>query len=102
MDKIIPMLWIVFVFVFWFLLIKKLAWNRYAPVRTVRAEVFDKYKTDTVTRYPGTFKRDRYVVVFKTKATKLSFDVSEFSYNSYKLKDEGTLRYKGTRIISFE
>ena len=102
MDKVIAILWIVFVFVFWFLVIKKLICNRYAPIKTVKAEVFDKYEADTATKYPGAFNRKRYVVVFKTKDTKLSFDVSEFSYNNYRIKDKGTLRYKGNRIISFE
>lgn len=102
MDKIIPMLWMVFAFVFWFLLIKKLIWNRYSSIKTVKAEVFDKYVADAATKYPGTFNRKRYVVVFKTKDTKLSFDVSEFSYNNYRIKDKGTLSYKGKRIISFE
>lgn len=102
MDKVIAILWIVLLFLFWFLIIKKLVWNRYAPVKTVKAEVVDKYQSNTVTRHPGTFKRERYVVVFKTKNEKLSFDVSEFSYNSYSLKDKGMLRYKGNRIINFE
>lgn len=85
----------------WFMIIKKLVWSKYAPVKTVKAEVFDKYKTDTVSRIQGTFKRERYIVVFATGDKKLSFNVPEFSYGNYKIKDKGTLKYKGNQIISF-
>ena len=77
----------------WVLIIKKIIAAKFAPVRTVKAEVVDKYRTDMGAKVQGTFKRQRYIVVFKTKDKKLSFDVSEFSYNSYKIKKKGTLKY---------
>ncbi|MBQ2932952.1 MAG: DUF2500 family protein [Clostridia bacterium] len=86
----------------WFLIIKKIIADKLAPVKTVEAEVVDKYRTDIVSKVQGTFKRQRYIVVFKTKDKKLSFAVSEFSYNSYKIKTKGTLKYKGNRIVSFQ
>lgn len=86
----------------WFLIIKKLIWNKVAPVKTVKAEVVDKYKPNVISKYSGAFKREHYIVVFKTKDKKLSFDVSGFSYSNYTIKEKGTLKYKGTKIISFK
>ncbi len=86
----------------WFLIIKKLIWNKVAPVKTVKAEVVDKYKSDVVSKYPGAFKTEHYIVVFKTKDKKLSFEVSGFSYSNYTIKEKGTLKYKGMKIISFK
>ncbi len=102
MDNVINIFAIVLFLLCWFLTIKKLICNKVAPVNTVKAEVVDKYKSNIVSKYPGTFKRERYIVVFKTKHKKLSFDVSEFTYSSYKIKEKGTLKYKGIKIISFQ
>lgn len=85
----------------WILIIRKVIVNKYAVVKTVKAKVVDKYKPDIVSNYPGTFKPERYIVVFATKDKKLMFDVSEFSYNNYKINEKGILKYKGTKIISF-
>ncbi|MBE7053112.1 MAG: DUF2500 domain-containing protein [Ruminococcaceae bacterium] len=86
----------------WILIILKLMQSKFAPVKTVKAEVFDKYKPDVISKYPKNLKSKRYVVVFKTKDKKLSFNVSEFSYGNYKINEKGTLKYKGTKIISFK
>lgn len=86
----------------WFLIFKKIIWNKIAPVKTVKAEIIDKYVSDTVSRYPGTFKRERHIIMFSVNGKKLAFDVSEYSFNNYEIKDKGTLKYKGTRIITFK
>lgn len=86
----------------WILVIAKIVINRYATVKTVKAKLVDKYKPDIVSKYHGTFKQERYIVVFATNKKKLSFNVSEFSYSNYKINEKGTLKYKGTKIISFE
>lgn len=102
MNTVINIVSVIFLLVCWLLVIRKLILSRFAPVKTVKAEVIDKYKPEAVSRYQGTFKLENYVVVFKTKDKNLSFNVSEFSYNNYKIKDKGTLQYKGTKIISFK
>ena len=101
MAYIINVVLIVLVLVFWIFIIRKLIWNKFAPVKTVRAEVIDKYMAGTASKYPGIFKPKRYIIVFATKEKKLSFSVSEFSYQNYKIGEKGTLKYKGNRIISF-
>lgn len=47
-------------------------------------------------------QRESCVVVFKTKDKKLFFNVSEFLYGNYKIKQKGMLKYKGMKIISFK
>ena len=93
---------IVLVSVLWLLILRKIIVIRLASVKTVKAEVTDKYQTERVSRFPVTFAPVGFTVVFKVNDTKLSFSVSEFSYKSYKIKDRGTLKYRGNRIISFE
>ncbi len=102
MSNVINAIAIILCLLCWIFIIRKFIISRYSPVKTVSAKVVDKYKPDTVSKYPGTFKQARYVVVFEAKNKKLSFDVSEFSYNNYKIKEKGTLKYKGTKIISFQ
>ena len=101
MPNIINVIAITLFFLCWILIIRRFI-NRYAPIKTVKAEVIDKYKSDIVSKYPGTFKQERYIVVFAIKDKKLSFDVSGFLYENYKIKEKGTLKYKGTKIISFK
>ncbi len=86
----------------WILVLRKMMRNRFATVKTVQAKVVDRYQPDIVSNYPGTFKPERYIVVFETKEQRLSFDVSKFSYDNYRIQDQGTLKYKGTKIISFQ
>lgn len=85
----------------WFLIIKKFLLNNRKSVIAVKARVVDKYKSHIPSRYPGIAGEDRYVVVFETNNKRLSFNVSEFSCNNYRLGEKGTLRYKGSQIISF-
>ena len=89
------------VFACWLLIVIKFIKNKFASVKTVNAMVVDKYKTQTVSRIQGTFKSERYIVVFLVGNKKLAFDVSEFSFQGYKIKEKGTLKFKGNKIIDF-
>ena len=102
MSDIINVIAIILFLVCWALIIGKFIICRYATVKTVKAKVVDKYKLEIVSNYPETLKQTRYIVVFLTKDKKLSFDVSEFSYNNYRINDKGTLKHKGSKIISFQ
>ena len=101
MSYIVNTIAIILFLIYWILIIRKIIVNKYAPVKTVKAKVVDKYKPNNLSRYPEIFKARRYVVVFETNNKKLSFDVSEFSYDNYKINEKGTLKYKGSKIISF-
>ena len=76
--------------------------NRYAPIKTVKAFVIDKNKIETFSKYSGNGKAEKYVIVFSVNGKKKSFYVSEFSYNSYKINEKGTLKYKGNKLVEFK
>lgn len=75
--------------------------NRYAPVKTVEAVVIDKNKIETFSKYSGSSKSEKYVIVFSVDGKKRSFYVSKFSYDGYRINEKGTLKYKGDRLIEF-
>ncbi len=102
MDNVVNIFWIILFLVCWFFIIKKYIWNKNAPVKTEVAEIVDIYKSNIVSKYPGVNKQESYVVVFRTKDKKLSFNVSSFSAGNYKTKQKGKLKYKGQKIISFK
>ena len=76
--------------------------NRYAPIKTVQAVVVDKNKVETFSKYSGTGKCEKYVIVFSVDGKKKSFYVSQFSYNGYRVNEKGTLKYKGDTLIEFK
>ena len=82
-------------------LLVKLIKNRVAPVRTVKAVVLDKQKVEIFSKYSGTGKQEKYVVVFSVDGKKKSFYVSQFSYGAYRLNEKGTLKYQGDKLIDF-
>ena len=74
---------------------------RYGPVKSVKAKVLDKHKTEVVSKYAGSGKAIRYVVTFEIAGKRKGFYVSEFSYGGYRKGESGTLTYKGDRLIDF-
>ena len=76
--------------------------NRYASVKTVKAIVIDKNKVETFSKYSGTGKSEKYVIVFSVDGKKKSFYVSQLSYNGYRVNEKGTLKYKGDKLIEFK
>lgn len=76
--------------------------NRYAPVKSVKAVVIDKNKVETFSKYSGTGKHEKYVIIFSVGGKKKSFYVSQFSYNGYRVNERGTLKYKGDKLIEFK
>lgn len=76
--------------------------DKFSPVISEKAQVIDKYVVDNFSKIYGSLaKKPQYYVVFSVGTKKRSFRVSEFSYRGYKLKDRGTLKYKGSRLIDF-
>ena len=83
-------------------LLVKTVKNRYAPIKTVKAVIIDKNKVETFSKYSGTGKSEKYVIVFSVNGKKKSFYVSQFSYNGYRVNEKGTLKYKGDKLIEFK
>jgi len=102
MSDVFSVIAIALFFLCWLLIIKKFVLSRCTTIQTVKAKIVDKYKPEMVSKYPGIFKQERYIVVFETKDKKLSFTVSDFSYGNYKVGEKGTLKYKGSKLISFK
>ena len=104
-SGVISILIFLVVFALWVVVIIRLAVrvirNRCASVKTVKAVVIDKNKIEVFSQYAGNGKREKYVVVFLAGEEKLSFYVSEFSYDGYRLNESGTLKYQGDRLIDF-
>ncbi|MGN1000045.1 MAG: DUF2500 family protein [Faecousia sp.] len=84
-----------------FSVIKNAIKNKCAPVKTVKAVVIDKHILEPLSKYSGNGKHEKYVVVFSAEGKKLSFYVSRFSYDGYRLNEKGSLTFKGDRIIEF-
>ena len=77
--------------------------NKYAKVKTVKAQVVDKFKADKFTKiYGSTARAPQYYVVFQIDNKKKSFRVAEFSHSGYRVGERGTLKYKGDRLVDFK
>ena len=83
------------------LLIKAIK-TKYAPVKSVSAEVIDKQILETFSKYSGNGKHEKYIIVFSVNGKKKSFYVSQFSYDSYRIHEKGILKYKGDKLIEFK
>ena len=75
--------------------------RRYGPVKTVKAKIVDKHKTEVFDKYAGSGKAVRCVITFEIAGKRKGFYVPEFSYNGYRKGETGTLKYQGDRIIDF-
>ena len=75
--------------------------SRRGKVRSVKAKVTDKFRSETFDKYHGSGKVCQYRVVFEAEGKRLSFAVSEFSYGGYCVGETGTLKYRGDRLIDF-
>jgi len=77
--------------------------NKLAKVKTVRAQVVDKFKVDKFSKIYGSAARiPQYYVVFQIGNKKKSFRVSEFSYGGYRIGEHGALKHKGDRLLDFK
>ena len=75
---------------------------RFAPTKTVSATVSGKQKNETFSKYSGSGKQEKYVVIFSSNRKNHSFYVSKFSYDGYHIGQKGTLTYKGNKLLSFQ
>ena len=77
--------------------------NKFGNEKEVEAKVLNKqYYQCRLARKAENFRdEDSYVVTFLAGDKKLSFYVSEYSYNGYTINQKGTLKFKGTMLIDF-
>ena len=84
-------------------LLLRIILNKYGNEKEVEAKVINKqYYQSRLARKAENFRdEDSYVVTFLAGDKKLSFYVSEYSYNGYTINQKGTLKFKGTMLIDF-
>ena len=90
------------VILLWVAVIVRFLRNSFGRIRTVEAVVVDKHKPEGFSQYAGSGRKNRHVVVFEFEGKRKGFYVSEFSYDGYRLKERGTLTYRGERLLGFE
>ena len=73
----------------------------HSPVRTANAVVVDKRVVTEFSKYSGSGKHEKYAVVFSVDGREKTFYVSRFSYDGYHIREKGTLKYQGDKLISF-
>ncbi|MBQ7902062.1 MAG: DUF2500 family protein [Clostridia bacterium] len=84
-------------------IISRLLGEKYATVKCVKAVVTDKQYIENLThsKWQSMFPQRNYVITFDCGGRKLHFDVSEISYNNYKIGQSGVLQYRGKTLIDF-
>ncbi len=82
----------------------RVAVDKFSEVKTVNAVVLDKhsYANRVQSKMQAPYSRKKYVVIFMTDTKRLSFYVSEYSYQNYRKNQKGILSYKGSKIIDFK
>ena len=75
--------------------------SKYSTVKTVPATVVDKQTIEHFSKYAGNGKQVKYVVVFSVNGKRKGFYVSQFSYNGYRIGENGMLKYKADQLIEF-
>ena len=85
-------------------IITKLLHNYFSKEKREEAVVVNKQSFDkTIYRKSqAPFVKKSYVITFQCKNKKRHFDVSELSYNNYRINQKGTLKYKGSHLIDFK
>ena len=73
--------------------------RKYGPTVEVRATVVSKQVTEFYSKYSANAKL--CYVTFQIGNKRKSFKISEFSYNGYRKGQNGTLKYRGSRLIDF-
>jgi len=105
-DNLVSVVLIIVMLGLWLLamvrLLIKAIKTKYAPVKSVKAEVIDKHIIKIFSKYSGNGKHEKYVIVFSVGGKKKSFYVSQFSYGGYRVNEKGTLKYKGDKLIEFK
>ncbi len=77
--------------------------DRFSAVKEVGAEIVNKQSYENLRHsWQRVANTKKYVVTFQTERGKMHFDVSEFSYNGYRIGEKGTLTYQGTRLVDFK
>ena len=84
-------------------IVVKILHNYFSKEKREEAVVINKQSFDkTIYRKnQAPLAKKSYVITFQCKNKKRHFNVSELSYNNYRINQKGILKYKGSRLIDF-
>ncbi len=102
-GNIINCVFILVAFVIFAGILIRILKNLFSKETELSATVFKK-ECHTKNVYGKSFApyvKEVYLVTFLCENKKLTFEVSEFSYNGYNQGQKGILKFKGSRLIDF-
>lgn len=103
MDNIVNYVLVLLIIVIWVGIAIRILRNYFSKTKIVYAIVVDKqcYDKQIYSKGQAPYIKKEYVITFLCGGRKINFNVSELSYNNYRIKEKGKLVYKGNRIIDF-
>lgn len=77
--------------------------NKFGIQKRVYAVIADKHSFERKDFYKSQAPKTRkeYIVTFVAENKEISFNVSQISYNNYRVGQKGILKYKGNKLIEF-
>lgn len=84
-------------------IIIRLIHNNFSKEKEEKAVVINKqcFDRQIYRKNQVPFVKKECIVTFQCKKKKRHFDVSELSYDNYKVGQKGALKYKGNHLIDF-
>ena len=99
MENIINLIFLVVsIIIFSGILVKFFQKEKTTPAVVLNKQCLFK---QVVRKSQAPFLKKEYIITFKCGNKKLNFEVSEISYNNYRINQKGILKYKGNRLIDF-
>ncbi len=85
-------------------IIIKIIADYFSKEKCIKATVLDKQNYDKriYRKNQAPLTQKEYVITFLCGNKKKYFNVSELSFDNYKVNQKGTLKYKGNRIVDFK
>lgn len=103
-GTIVTIIFVIFSVLIIVLISAKYIKNNVSSVKRIKATVIDKqsFIKENVSKSRGVTKQNCYAVTFLTEDKKHTFYVSYNTFTSCKLKQKGTLVYKGDKFLKFD
>ena len=103
-GNIVNYIFAIVAFVIFIGIIVRITLNILSKEKQTEAVISDKQSYEKIVygKSHAPFTKKEYIITFNCGNKKRYFEVSEFSYKTYKVKQKGILRYKGNRLIDFK
>ena len=102
-GNIINLFFILLGAIVFFGIIVKIMVNVFSKEKSIKAIIVDKqiYEKTIYRKNDASYVVKKYIITFNCEDKKRYFEVSELSYNNYRMNRQGILIYKRNRIIDF-